>query len=129
MHRACALAVNPVPSPEAAAKRGHDGKKTYNNPLDRHSAGTTAAVAVTETLNPSQIRRDGGTQMRPALDMEKVGEYAELLVDGVDLGALAVIYDGTNHWLWDGFHRLGVAHTGIRSREPHCRGDPAGHVA
>jgi hypothetical protein len=39
-------------------------------------------------------------------DNKVVGEYAELLKEGVKFPAVSVLFDGTDFLLWDGFHRL-----------------------
>lgn len=51
------------------------------------------------------IRRDGGTQPRAALDPATVETYAEAAREGVRFPAIGLVYDGTDYWLWDGFHR------------------------
>ena len=59
----------------------------------------------TKTLKLDQIRIDGGTQPRVAIDEDVVAEYADLYVDGVDLPPVTVFHDGSTYWLADGFHR------------------------
>lgn len=58
-----------------------------------------------QTLNLDQIRIDGGTQPRVAIDQGIVDEYAEQYSTGVDLNPVVVFYDGATYWLADGFHR------------------------
>lgn len=53
----------------------------------------------------SNIRRDGGTQPRQGMDEDAVNDYTAALQRGEDLPAVEVIFDGEQHWLWDGFHR------------------------
>ena len=65
----------------------------------------------TGTLAIANIRRDGGTQIRAALDEDTVAEYTALIQAGVNLPPVGVYQDGplsrgTKFWLWDGFHRL-----------------------
>lgn len=55
------------------------------------------------------IRRDGGTQPRAGLDQAVVEEYAEVIREGGALPPVEVVYDGTDYWLWDGYHRLAAA--------------------
>ncbi len=62
-----------------------------------------------ETKKLSEIRTDGGTQARAGLDEAKVAEYQERIEAGDRLPAMDVVYDGTNYWLWDGFHRHAAA--------------------
>lgn len=58
------------------------------------------------TLLLTRIRRDGGTQPRDGIDWEHVKEMQHALANGAALPAVDVIYDGTDYWLWDGFHRF-----------------------
>ena len=57
----------------------------------------------------SEIRTDGGTQPRGKLDRAVVGEYAELMRDGKRFPPVNVVFDGTDYWLYDGFHRREAA--------------------
>lgn len=57
----------------------------------------------------AQIRRDGGTQPRAALDNETLAEYAEAMAGGATFPAVVVFYDGHDYWLADGFHRVNAA--------------------
>lgn len=59
----------------------------------------------TPTLQLNQIRIDGGTQPRVAIDEDVVAEYADLYIEGVDLPPVTVFHDGSTYWLADGFHR------------------------
>jgi len=54
----------------------------------------------------SNIRRDGGTQPRAGIRTEVVDDYSEALTNGATFPDVVVFYDGTNHWLADGFHRV-----------------------
>lgn len=56
-------------------------------------------------LKLSDIRIDGGTQARVALNQDVVKEYAEHMRDGVEFPAITVFFDGSAYWLADGFHR------------------------
>ena len=49
-------------------------------------------------LNVEQIRIDGGTQSRAALNQEIIHEYSNLFKEH--------LFDGKDYWLADGFHRL-----------------------
>ena len=84
--------------------------KSFENPLERVSAGTTASVAAArdavEALLPGQIRRDGGTQMRGGLHKATLDDYVEDLRAGKQFDAIDIYFDGTDYWLWDGFHRI-----------------------
>ena len=59
-----------------------------------------------ETLDPSLIKRDGGTQSRAGINEDTVAEYAESMRDGAKFPAVTVFYDGDGYWLGDGFHRV-----------------------
>lgn len=52
-----------------------------------------------------EIRRDGGTQPRAAIDLKHVKLLEEQMEDGKELEPIAVFYDGESHWLADGYHR------------------------
>ncbi|MFC6197843.1 ParB N-terminal domain-containing protein [Ponticaulis profundi] len=56
-------------------------------------------------LNISDIRVNGGTQSRAAINKEVVADYAEAMRDGAQFPAIVVFYDGSSYWLADGFHR------------------------
>ncbi len=58
-----------------------------------------------KNLNIDQIRIDGGTQSRVAIDEKTVAEYAELLNCETQFPPVVVFFDGTTYWLADGFHR------------------------
>jgi hypothetical protein len=74
----------------------------------------------TTSIYISEIRRDGGTQPRQALEQLKVDEYAELMGEGVEFPPLDVMYDGMAYYLVDGFHRAAAAEAqGLESLE--CR--------
>jgi len=55
------------------------------------------------------IRTDGETQPRAAIDPETVREYAERMKAGDHFPPVQVHFDGTDHWLSDGFHRVRAA--------------------
>ena len=52
------------------------------------------------------IRRDGGTQMRTTTNEEAVSSYAERIAEGDVFPPVVVFFDGSTHWLADGFHRV-----------------------
>lgn len=62
-----------------------------------------------ELLKLSEIRIDGGTQLRVELDQETVGEYAEKMAAGEQFPPLIGYRDGVNVWLAGGFHRFFAA--------------------
>lgn len=57
-------------------------------------------------LKVSDIRIDGGTQIRKQLNQDKVNEYAEQMEEGVIFPPITVFYDGSSYWLASGYHRL-----------------------
>lgn len=58
-------------------------------------------------LDISKIRRDGGTQSLVKIDEATVSEYAEAMADPDTVFPPVIVYfDGTDHWLADGFHQL-----------------------
>lgn len=72
-----------------------------------------AGIVTTATELPAtQVRRDGGTQPRAAIDPAAVTAYAEDMRDGRwrwDRDLPVVFYDGSDYWLADGFHRFASA--------------------
>lgn len=60
----------------------------------------------TKQLKIEAIRVDGGTQMRAKLCEDTVEEYTRLFKSGAKLPPVDVFFDGTDHWLADGFQRL-----------------------
>lgn len=59
-----------------------------------------------KALKIEAIRVDGGTQMRAKLCEATVEEYTRLFKSGAKLPPVDVFFDGTDHWLADGFQRL-----------------------
>jgi predicted RNA-binding Zn-ribbon protein involved in translation (DUF1610 family) len=55
------------------------------------------------------LRADGGTQPRESIDPFVVEEYASAMQRGDSFPPVQVVYDGEDHWLYDGFHRLRAA--------------------
>ncbi len=52
------------------------------------------------------IKVDGGTQPRESIGYSVVEEYADNYRNGVSMPPVVVFYDGVEHWLADGFHRV-----------------------
>ncbi len=59
-----------------------------------------------KSLTLDQIRRDGGTQPRVAINQTIVEEYADDLREGAVFPPVLLFNDGTDHWLVDGYHRV-----------------------
>jgi hypothetical protein len=57
-------------------------------------------------LSLDTIRTDGGTQPRGDIDAEHVARLVESLGAAATLPPVVVFYDGADHWLADGFHRV-----------------------
>jgi len=55
------------------------------------------------------LRLDGGTQPRVRIDWDVVQEYAERMRAGDRFDPATVFFDGTDHWVSDGFHRIHAA--------------------
>lgn len=55
----------------------------------------------------SEIRTDGGTQSRAAINEETVADYAEAMQNPETVfPPITVYFDGKSYWLADGFHRV-----------------------
>lgn len=54
------------------------------------------------------IKIDGGTQQRATV-AAIVDEYAQEMADGAEFPAIRTVFDGSVHWLVDGFHRYHAA--------------------
>lgn len=53
----------------------------------------------------NDIRIDGGTQGRSVIDQPTVYSYRDAMADGDEFPPIETVFDGTTHWLVDGFHR------------------------
>ena len=53
----------------------------------------------------ADIRTDGGTQSRAAINAQIVADYAEAIKLGDVFPPVVVFFDGADYWLADGFHR------------------------
>lgn len=82
---------------------------TRRDPLAARDAQPVALASEgkpTTLLEYTQIRVNGGTQMRAALNEETASEYADALRGGATLPPVVVFHDGSDYWLGDGFHRV-----------------------
>ena len=52
---------------------------------------------------------DVNTQMRASIDGDVVNEYRDAMKDGAKFPAVVVFFDGSTHWLADGYHRWHAA--------------------
>jgi hypothetical protein len=57
-------------------------------------------------INIADLRLDGGTQPRAKLDKSVIREYRDAIKAGTPFPPISVVYDGTDYWVWDGFHRV-----------------------
>lgn len=64
-----------------------------------------AAVGL-DGIPVASIRLDGGTQSRAMLQDSVIEEYAYAVLEGVQFPPVVIFYDGSDHWLADGFHRV-----------------------
>lgn len=84
-------------------------QRDRRNPLTLRMAEPVAAVAENRggaKLPYTQIRTDGGTQMRAGLNEVTAAEYADELRRGAVFPPVLVFFDGQTYWLGDGFHRV-----------------------
>ena len=65
-------------------------------------------INLNKELKLDLIRIDGGTQQRD-IDEDVKQRYMKLMQDGVQFPPVEVIFDGKDHWIWDGFHRYHCA--------------------
>ncbi len=73
--------------------------------------GSSDALALAmgdgSTLLPvSKCRLDGGTQSRVRIDEPTINRYKDDLANGDTFDPIQVYFDGTDYWVWDGFHRV-----------------------
>lgn len=61
------------------------------------------------SIRLDQIRTDGGTQPRQALDFDAVDDYTDAMAVGTKFPPVVIFHDGDNYWLADGFHRVKAA--------------------
>lgn len=57
-------------------------------------------------LPVTKCRTDGGTQSRVRIDEPTVNRYKDDLANGDKFDPIQVYFDGTDYWVWDGFHRV-----------------------
>lgn len=63
-------------------------------------------VAANIKIPIASIQRDRRTQVREATDGVVAAQYAARIEEGDEFPAVIVFFDGTRHWLADGYHRL-----------------------
>lgn len=66
---------------------------------------STSSLPRRRVLKLADIRIDGDTQPREELNEDVVDEYRQAYEAGKPLPPLDVVFDGSNNWLTDGFHR------------------------
>jgi hypothetical protein len=57
------------------------------------------------SLPINNVRIDGNTQYRIVIDQATVYNYLNAIKQGDEFPLIDVVYDGTDYWLTDGFHR------------------------
>ncbi len=67
---------------------------------------TPMPIFKTKPVALNEIRIDGQTQARCAINQEVVSSYAVLMEDHVTLPPVVLFFDGAAYWLADGFHRF-----------------------
>jgi len=77
----------------------------FNISLADKSSAQTNASKKSDYLAIDEIRRDGGTQPRAAINLHHVKLLEEQLEDGQQLEPVTIFYDGEFFWLADGYHR------------------------
>ena len=90
---------------------------TGNSQERSHSQDSTSPTPSYLALD--EIRRDGGTQPRAAIDLKHVKLLEEQMEDGKELEPVIIFYDGESYWLADGFHRFS-AHRNLTKQEIAC---------
>lgn len=65
---------------------------------------------MSEIINITAIRLDGGTQARAASDTAAIQDYARAMGEGATFPPVVLFQDGPDLWLADGFHRVAAAH-------------------
>ncbi|HEV8034518.1 ParB N-terminal domain-containing protein [Yoonia sp.] len=60
-------------------------------------------------INIANVRVNGGTQSRAAINPDIVHDYSEAMADGAAFPPIVVFHDGSDYWLADGFHRYQAA--------------------
>jgi hypothetical protein len=61
------------------------------------------------SLSIAKVRYHEDCQSRVRLDEETVTEYAHRMREGAEFPAIIVFFDGSEHWLADGYHRFAAA--------------------
>ena len=64
---------------------------------------------IIEFIPLSKIRIDGDTQPRLEVLPEIVDVYRRQMRKGADFPPVEVVFDGSDYWLCDGFHRYKAA--------------------
>lgn len=89
--------------------RSYSDESPGASPLQEDSAELSFSEVSSDSslyLALDEIRRDGGTQPRAAIDLKHVLLLEEQMEDGRELEPVTVFYDGESYWLADGFHRF-----------------------
>lgn len=68
-----------------------------------------ATTQETFMIDIAKIRTDGDTQNRAYMSGEVAKEYAGAMESGAEFPPITLIYDGSQYWIVDGYHRLEAA--------------------
>lgn len=69
-----------------------------------------------QILELDKICMDSETQPRVAMSPDLVIEYSQKMMQGEEFPPVSVVHDGSNYWLYDGFHRCCAAKNILRGR-------------
>jgi hypothetical protein len=67
---------------------------------------TMAMGPAAERISTVKIRLNGGTQPRAGISQSVIDDYYADMTGGAQFPPIEVVFDGTDYWLWDGFHRF-----------------------
>jgi hypothetical protein len=71
--------------------------------------GTEKKEKKLQRLPITEIKRNPVCQQREELDLKVVQDYKEAFLEGIELASVKVKFDGSNYWLYDGFHTTEAA--------------------
>ncbi|KYC42047.1 hypothetical protein WA1_18775 [Scytonema hofmannii PCC 7110] len=92
----------------------------YVNEALRHQVEKLEPHPESLRIELSEIRRDGGTQPRAAINLHHVRLLEQQIIEtGGEIEPVVVFYDGADYWLADGFHRW-QAHHNLEKLDINC---------
>jgi hypothetical protein len=113
----------PLPQAKNYVSPNGNGNGTTENVFQRQAAIVLPEEhAASSQLLPTQIRAEASAQQRVQMNAGTVEDYADAIKVGAIFPPLMVFFDGTVHWLADGFHRLNAHKLAFGDQKPvHCR--------